>query len=259
MKHYHFFLALILLVALLLPVGCGNPPDDNNGIPKAAIVDQLYLLEPNPSFIAEATQMLETAGFKVDVWQGADITVDFYRKLSTMGYRFILFRVHSGVLLQLKGEEVVEMKNTYFFTSENYTSTRYVADQLSDKVSYAIMAENSPNIFAVNSEFFKDAKGNYNRTVILAMGCESYRYDDLPIAFVEKGASAYIGWSGVVTLEHVDKVTLDLLKNLCIGGMPIADAVSVTMTDLGPDPYFDSFLKIYPQESGSQTVNELIK
>jgi hypothetical protein len=259
MRKYHFFLVLILLAALLLPVSCGNTPDDSPGIPKAAIVDQLYLLEPDPSFIAEATRMLEMAGFEVDVWQGADITVDFYRKLSTMGYRFIVFRVHSGVLLQLKGEEVVEMENTYFFTSENYTSTRYVADQLSDKVSYAIMAENYPNVFAVNSELFRDAKGNYNRTVILAMGCESYRYDDLPKAFVEKGASAYIGWSGVVSLEHVDKVTLDLLKNLCTGGMAIADAVSVTMTDIGPDPYFDSFLKVYPQESGSRTVAELIK
>jgi hypothetical protein len=248
-----------LLAVILLPLSCGNSPENGTHSPKAAIIDQLYILQPNPSFISEATSMLESAGFEVDVWQGTDITVDFYRKLPLQGYKFIVFRVHSGILLELEGEKVTELENTYFFTAENYTSTKYVTDQLTDKVSYAIMEENYTNVFAVNSDFLRGAKGSFDRTVILAMGCESYRYDDLPKAFAEKGASAYIGWSGVVTLEYVDEVTLDLLNNLCTGSNTIAQSVTGTMNDIGHDPYFDSFLKYYPEDCGSRTVKELME
>ena len=120
------------------------------------------------------------------------------------------------------------------------------------------MDENIPLVFAVNSEFIKDAKGRFDRTVVLAMGCESYEYDDMPLAFAEKGASVYVGWSSVVTLEHVDIVALDLLNNLCTENMTLAQGISRTMADLGNDPYFDSYLKFYPAENGNMTVRELI-
>jgi len=249
----------LLLAVILLPSSCGNSTGNGGGVLKAAIVDQLYVLQPDPSLIEEATRMLESAGFAVDVWQGNDITVDFYRRLASLGYRFILFRVHSGILLELEGDKVVELENTYFFTAEEYTSTRYVTDQLADKVSYAIMEENFPQVFAVNSEFFRGVKGSFDHTVILAMGCESYRYNDMPEVFMGKGASAYIGWSGVVSLEHTDEATLDLLENLCNGNMTIAQSVSNTMADIGHDPYFDSYLKYYPEGSGSQTLKELVE
>jgi len=259
MKYFRFILAWFLLSALLLPVSCGNSGQNNDGTPRAAIIDQLYLRQPNPAYISEATGLLESIGFKVDIWQGNDITVDFYRKLPSLGYRFILFRVHSGTLLELKGDQTIELPYTYIFTAENYTTKKYVTDQLSDKVAYAIMDENSPEIFAVNSKFIRSAKGKFDRTIILAMGCESYGKDDLQQAFMEKGASVYIGWSEVVTLEYDDRVTLDLLRDLCTGGMTIAQGINSTMNELGHDPYFDTFLKFYPQETGARTLKELMK
>ncbi len=241
-----------------MPAGCGTTNNDDSSN-KAAIIDQLYLREPNPTFIAEAKRILESYGFEVDVWQGAEVTVDFYNKLPSLGYKFIVFRVHSGLLLSLEGEKVVALENTYLFTAENYTTTRYVGDQLTDKVSNAMMEENTPLVFAVNSEFIKSADGKFNRTVILAMGCESYKYDDMPLAFIEKGASAYIGWSDVVSLQHVDEVTLDILENLCAANMTIAQSIALTMADMGTDPYFGSHLKLYPSASGNNTVAELIR
>jgi hypothetical protein len=250
--------AVIVLAGAVLPISCRASDHGDNAQNKAAIVDQLYVREPNPEFVAEATRILESCGFTVDVWQGADITVDFYRKLPSLGYKFIVLRVHSGLLVTVEGETVKELDTTYLFTAENYTTTRYVADQLTDKVSNALMAENYPLVFAVNSEFIRGTKGKFDRTFVLMMGCESYHYDDMPAAFVAKGASVYIGWSSVVSLEYVDSITLDLLENLSTDNMTVAEGVSRSMADLGNDPYFDSYLKYYPSESGGRTIKELI-
>jgi hypothetical protein len=260
MKSYLSILAAVLTLAVMVaPLNCRSPNQGNDARDRAAIVDQLFLREPNPAFIAGATRILESCGFKVDLWQGGDITVDFYRKLPSLGYRFIVLRVHSGLLLSLEEGKVIPLNTTYLFTAENYTTTRYVTEQLTDKVSNAMMEENYPLVFAVNSEFIKDARGNFDHTVVLAMGCESYHYDDMPAAFVAKGASVYVGWSDVVSLEYVDKAMLDLLENLCTENMTLAQGVSRTMADLGNDPYFDSYLRYSPSESGNMTVKELIR
>ena len=252
------FITLALLAALLLSVSCSSTTQNNTGY-KAAIIDQLYLREPNPAFISQATSLLKSVGFDVDLWQGSQITVDFYRKLPSMGYRFILMRVHSGTLVEIKNGQATEMPDTYLFTAENYTASRYTADQLTNKVSYAVMDDKSPNVFAVNSKFMTDAKGTFDNTVILAMGCESSRHTDLERAFIAKGASVYIGWNDVVTLDHVDKVTLDLLKNYCTGGMTITQGISQTMASLGHDPYYNSYLTFFPDLNGDKTIKDLTK
>ena len=258
MKLGYYLLALIVLLVFPGFSGCGGKPQNEDGY-KAAIIDQLYLRQPNPGFIEEATSLLKSAGFEVDIWQGNEITVDFYRDLPSMGYRFIVLRVHSGTLLEIKDGQTVEMPDTYLFTAEDYTTASHVTDQLTDKVSYAVMEDNIPAVFAVSSRFIEDAKGAFNKTVVLSMGCESYRHDDLLQAFIAKGASVYIGWSDLVSLEHVDKVTLDLLKNYCTAGMGISPGISQTMATFGRDPYFNSYLKFYPESNAAKTIQELTK
>ena len=261
MKHYLTILAVILVIVALILTSCGSTQDKtDNSQDRAAIVDQLYLLEPNPIFIAEATAILESYGFMVDVWQGEEVTVDFYRELPQHGYKLIIFRVHSGLLLTLEESEVKPLETTYLFTGETYKTTRYVSEQLTDKVSNALMAEDFPLVFAVNSEFIrKNSKGNFDNTVIMAIGCETLYFNDMAAAFIEKGASAYIGWSTVVSLEHTDKVILDLLGNLYTENLTVEQGTAMTMDELGRDPYFDAFLKHYPAEIGNQTIEELIR
>jgi hypothetical protein len=255
-----FLVAILVLAALILPAGCSAPAATvDNNLNKAVIVDQLSLRQPNPEFIAAATHTLESYGFTVDVWKGADITVDFYHRLPSMGYRFILLRVHSGLLVSLEGDTVKVLDTTYLFTAENYSTNKYVGDQLADRVSNAVMEDNTPLVFAINSEFIKRANGKFNNSIILAMGCESYKYDDMPAAFIEKGAAAYVGWSDVVSLEHVDDVTLDLLNNLCSANMTLSQGIASTLERLGKDPYFGSYLKYFPSASGNSTVAELIR
>jgi len=260
MKRYLFIASVVLIIITLILTSCGGAPEKPNGSQyRAAIVDQLYLLEPNPTFIAEATQMMESYGFTVDLWQGEEITVDFYRELPKQGYKLIVLRVHSGLLLSLEEEGVEPLENTYLFTGEKYATTKYISEQLPDEVSNALMFEAYPLVFAVNSEFIKDAKGNFDNTAIIAMGCESYYFDDMAIAFIEKKASVYIGWSRLVSLEYVDTATLDLLGNLCTENMTISQGTARTMAEIGHDPYFHSYLKYYPAESGSKKIRELIR
>jgi hypothetical protein len=259
MKRYLTIIAMVLVLsAVAVLSGCQAPLQDKDVRDRAAIVDQLYVLEQNPALINEVTQILESYGFTVDLWQGEQVTVDFYRELPKRGYKLIVLRVHSGLLLTLEESKVKPLENSYLFTGEVYTTTKYVSEQLTDKVSNAMMAEDCPLIFAVNSEFIKDSEGKFDDTVILAMGCESYCYDDMAFAFIEKGASVYVGWSTVVSLEYVDDVTLDLLANLCTKNMTVAQGITETMADLGHDPYFDAYLKYYPGESGDKKIAELI-
>jgi hypothetical protein len=256
--------SLKILVAVLAPViilgtlpGCAGEKSSDKA--KAAIIDQLYILEPNQAFIDSAIQLLESSGYHVDLWQGKAVTVDFYRKLPAMGYKLIIFRVHSGLLMSVEKEKVKQLEATYLFTAENYTTTKYVKDQLTDKVSNAMMAEKYPLVFAVNSGFIKSANGKFAGTVVILMGCESYYYDDMPAAFIEKGASSYVGWSTTVGLEYVDKATLDLLNNLCSANLTLKAGVSRTMSSLGADPNFGAYLKYYPAASGNFTLKQLME
>jgi len=261
MKHYLTILAVILVIVALILTSCGSTQDKTNGSQdRAAIIDQLYLLESNPAFIAETTAILESCGFTVDLWQGEEVTVEFYRELPQHDYKLIVFRVHSGLLLALEESGAKPLETTYLFTGETYTTTKYVSEQLTDKVSNALMAEDFPLVFAVNSEFIrKNSKGNFDNTVIMTMGCESYYFDDMATAFIEKGASVYIGWSTVVSLKYVDATNLDLLGNLCTENMTVAQGIAETMAELGHDPYFHAYLKHYPSESGSKNIRELIR
>jgi len=91
------------------------------------------------------------------------------------------------------------------------------------------------------------------------MGCSCLYLDDLAQAFIQKGASTYMGWHASVGLDYVDEATPILVANLFSKGMTIKEAVDKTMADLGPDPYYHAYLNYYPRESGNKTVKELIE
>ncbi|MFC2033339.1 hypothetical protein ACFLUB_02310 [Chloroflexota bacterium] len=261
MKRYQILLVASIAVMLVFTsCGYGLAGGNSSDPYKAAIIDQLHVLEPNPEVIAKMTEKLESYGFEVDVWRGEEVTVDFYKELPKHGYKLIIFRVHSGILLSVEGEKLVPSETTYLFTGETYNKTRYVSDQLTDKVSNALMSDKYPLVFAVNSEFIADDfEGTFDDTVILSMGCESQYLDDMAAAFIQKGASMYLGWSTVVSLDYVDNAVINLLNKLCTDNMTVEQGIATTMAEVGTDPYFKAYLKHYPDVDGSQTIKELIK
>lgn len=96
---------LVLLASAVLPLLLSCRPAAPDYVadlkPRAAIVDQLHILSPNPAFIDKAVDLLESYGFSVDVWEGEQVTVDFYRELASYGYRLIVLRAHGGIMLRV--------------------------------------------------------------------------------------------------------------------------------------------------------------
>ncbi len=222
---------------------------------RAAIVDQLYSLQPNEAFINEITKELEDYGLEVDLYQGDEVTVDFYRQLPGYGYELIIFRAHSG-LLRGKGERI---ERTCLFTNERYSETRHVAEQLSDQLAKARIDEYHPWVFGIGDEFVTQSmEGEFDNTVIIMMGCSCLYLDDLSQGFVEKGASAYLAWNGTVDLSYVDDAALSLVRNLCTEELTVREAVAETMAEKGPDPHYGAVLKYYPPQSGDRVVRGLI-
>ena len=234
---------------------CSEPPPVTGA--KAAIIDQLYMLQPNQAFLDQVSGELEAYGFEVNLYQGDEVTVDLYQKLPSLGYQLIVFRAHSGFLVTPEGEQVYI---TWFFTSEPYSTSEHLIGQVTGQLAKARISENHPWVFAVGSKFVLESmEGDFNNTVIIMMGCNALEVVDLSLAFTEKGASTYLGWDYNVSLEYVDEATISLIQNLCTEGLTIEEAVAKVMADKGADPYYDAVLKYYPPDTGDQTISELIK
>lgn len=252
------FIALVIagVVVFVRVYAMGQPPVDNGGKLKAAIVDQLSTFRENEAFVGNVTKELEDYGFEVDLYQGDEITVDFYRGLSSHGYKLIVFRAHSGIL---EWEEQTHYKTT-LFTNEEFDWKKHQLDVLDDRLFMASIAEGYPWVFSISQKFIsKSMTKEFDDTVIIMMGCEGIYLPDLAEAFIDKGASAYLAWDASVNLDYVDEATLYLIKQLCSEKATIKEAVDSTMADIGPDPKYEAELKYYPSGTGDKTLEELTR
>jgi hypothetical protein len=216
-----------------------------NFLGKAAIVDQLGLRNPNKAFINEAKLILGQAGFQVDVYPPESITVSLYKDISAKGYRLIVFRVHMGV-----NEESLD-KPVGLFTTEPYSQFNYQVEQLRDWVASAKAYGTNEVLFAVSPKFIKEATViDYPGTIIILSGCFGLYSEALPKAFLDKGASAILGWDGLVSVSYIDKATLSLLRALCLEKLSVKKAVEAVMHEVGLDPEHGSRLGYYPLSIG---------
>jgi hypothetical protein len=234
----------------------GQPSPNNGDGLKAVIVDQLSSIRQNEDFLGNVTKELEDYGFEVDLYQGGNITVDFYRRLPTHGYKLIIFRAHSGLL----AKDEVTIAQTTLFTNEEYSQLKHYDDQLHDRLVMARVGEGYPMVFGIPPKFIRESmKGEFDDTVVIMMGCSGLFLRDLAEAFVDKGASVYVAWNGSVELYYVDDATPYLMRQLCSGNLTIEEAVDNTMDVIGPDPEHGSGLKCYPSGGADKKLEELIK
>jgi hypothetical protein len=219
--------------------------------PRAAIVDHLALTQPNPSFAEATTDLLDQAGYAIDYYPGEEVTVDFYRQLPTLGYELIILRVHSA--LGKVGDRPADWVT--LFTSEPYDKTRFRNDQTKQRLSMVSYYQDGPQYFGIMPGFIKSSmKGDFPDTTIVIMGCDGLKSDTVAEAFVEKGAKAVVAWDGLVSPEHTDAATERLLQHLLIDGLALPEAVAQTMAELGPDPSYDSVLRLYPSEKPASAL-----
>jgi hypothetical protein len=255
------------IVVFIRTVPMSQWAPDHAGNATAAIIDQLSSVQENEAFVANLTKELENYGFEVEVFQGNNITVEFYRQLPTRGYKLIIFRAHSGLLE--RGEEI-EMR-TVLFTNEAYSDSAHPLEQVYEQLTMGGACQGCPMMFGITPEFVRaqsvfgrgtDMEGEFDNTVIIMMGCSGIALPDMAQAFIDKGASMYLAWDRSVELYYVDEATPYLIRQLCSEGLTIRQAVEKTMDDIGPDPNYGANLTFYYDpgtHNGDKTLKELIE
>ena len=219
---------------------------------KATIVDHLSLTFPNQTFIQTATTMLEQAGYTVDYHPGEEVTVEFYRNLPTGENNLIILRVHSALAINEGGQELGFVD---LFSSELYSTTRYVSEQLTDQVSKCMFSTRGPAYFGISPPFVqRSMKGTFKNAIIILMGCDGLAYTTLARAFIQRGAKTCIGWNGLVLASHTDRAATNLLQHLILEKQTIGQAVENAMNEVGADPTYRSLLTYYPLEVRDQTM-----
>ncbi|MFH2110658.1 MAG: hypothetical protein ABIJ47_05285 [Candidatus Bathyarchaeota archaeon] len=181
--------------------------------PRAVILDSLNMTRGH-DFTGRCTRLLQGHGYRVDSFQGPQVTVDRFRGLK--GYRIVVLRVHSGVF---EG-------GAWLFTGEEYDGSKYVVEQLSDQVHLSRTPNDPRLMFAVGSSFVEHYMGDgLTEGLVILMGCDALGVDDLAYAFCSAGASAVVGWDGPVNLSDTDEAVLSLLEEL-LGGASLGEAVA---------------------------------
>jgi len=217
---------------------------------KAAIVDHLSISWPRPAFVKECKAILEGAGFAVDYYEGEQVTVEFYRMLPTYGYKLIILRVHSAY--------IHEYLSLAMFTSEPYSKQRYVYEQLRNRVASGHIEpyrKGDPRYLVITDKFVRfSMKGAFKDAMVIMMGCTGIK-KCAATAFLQKGARAYVGWDGPVSVGQTDRATIRFLKHLLVERQTIARAVGQAMAEVGREPDYKSTLLFWPIEAGDQTLN----
>lgn len=235
-----------------------------DGPPRAVIIDQLYDDFPNDPFHTKATEYLETAGYTVDIVTTKDVTVDFYKNLPKMNYKYVVIRTH--------GAENTE--NVVLFTGERYTEDKYVQEQLFGQVqkaapllerAYHIAGDRSSDWIIVNdtfrylvssakpvdnakNEFFAISpklvshamNGKFDDTIFLLGGCNTMSNPSLAKSLTDRGASMVIGWDDTVGSSDNDNVMLFFLKNTLVDNVEL-DTVFDDISN-----YYNSEYMAYP-------------
>jgi len=221
---------------------------------KVLVADQLDLSSRNVAFRASLGALFERAGIRYDLVIGSNITVDFYRMLPSMGYRLIVLRVHSGLLYPISLDKPV-----YLFSGEKYSSSKYEDEQLNNELVPAQVTEISPVYFAVGLRFVeRSMNGTFPGSVIIISGCSGLINTYLADALLSRGASAVISWDGLVTAKHTDRAFNYFMEDFVTNDVTIEQAVRDTMGGVGPDPEYESYLKVYPENAGRIRLSDLL-
>lgn len=252
-------LGLISLGVIAFSVSVAFLQDNNEGeifeyddVSRAVIIDQLYDDFPEDWFFQQnATNILEAAGYKVDIFTTQDITVDFYKKLPSMNYNYIVIRTHSA---DNNNKDSVSL-----FTGERYQEDKYISEQLLGHVvpgtplQRTIYYPNTTNaewsiandtyretIAPFITQVYSDEKyflitpklvdelmvGKFPGSTFLIGGCDSLSNTSLAQSLIKRGASSIVGWDNNIAVIANDVIMLQLLEETLINNMEIDEAIN---------------------------------
>ena len=231
----------------LLYVGEPNPPE--SVAPKAAIIDGIYSTSPNDRFIKEAVDCFGEMNFTTDLYLGENVTINLLMNLPSK-YRIVVLRLHSAVHTD---------HFIYLFSAELYNEKDYLLEQIEGAVKKAFTFTDGGPYFALRGDLLSYKKPeSLKGSLVILMGCNGTNDPVFMNKLIERGAAAYVGWTGYVDLRHTDSATLFLLKKLCVDNLDLGEAVKATMKEVGPDPVYGSALHYFPKEKSGFKLEQAI-
>jgi hypothetical protein len=233
-------LTIIILASIFLHI---RPSQSKQ--PKAAIIDQLSSSELSPSsqyknetFINEAERLLYERFSEIDYYSD-NATVDQYSRLPSLGYKLIIWRVHSA----LDDEKYIAI-----CSSEKYEPGKY--EQYSeDQLKLCNITGDENQYFAITPYFIKECmSGSFEDTVIIFMSCNGLKlgYYETAETFVEKGVKAFISWDDWIGYSYNDGAIAHLLDYLINENDTVSEAVHRIPESPSSPEYGSSKLQYYP-------------
>jgi len=242
------FVSIILTVTYFAGGNLYDEIFSYNGVDKAAIVDQLHKDIPNLQFQNKAQTLLEDAGYQVDLFTTEDIT---YKKLPTMNYKFIVFRTHSVALGTVEN-------SASLLTGEIYNIESHIDEQLLGQLKKAVPflpgyveevgwgALVNQTYFTIGSKAVNEImQGEFDKSIIILGGCDTLSGRNLADSFLERGASAVIGWDGLIGSDDNDRTILELLEKILSDGEDISNAVESTKENFVSRTQYSPTLKYF--------------
>ena len=215
-----------------------------NGV---ALIDELSSSYSDPAFVEQLRQTVEGAGFWFKYYAPADVTVPLFWALPALGYEVVVIRAHSTGWFS--GDKIT------IFTGETYQKGKYYLEQVRGFVSSASTFENSQLYFTITPQFVqKMSQGKFPGTIVVMMGCNGLKNNQMASAFKDKGASAYVGWDEQVYARRSDLAALALVQALFEKHVALADALPYAMGQTGADSLYRSELRLYPDSGKTVSV-----
>jgi hypothetical protein len=245
------------VAVVIFGIWLATPRAHGVGDLRGALIDQLSPVYGNEEFQSSVMDDMGRFGLSLDVYEGAQVDVGLYRDIGQENYGVLVIRSHSGIL-KLEGAE--DERITALFTNEPYSESRYVAEQLGDRILIVRPFEGDRQLtFGVTPDFFRQSmRGELPGTIVVIAGCSILYRTDLAEALLSRGASVVISWDRSVGLAHVDEATALLVHYLLAEGMTVQDAAVAAMVEAGPDPEFGAILKYCPISAGRYTAQQLL-
>jgi hypothetical protein len=198
---------VVLLIAVSATSVLMRQPRLDGGTENALIYDPLYRTQTEANFTDALEGTLAGLGFRVEVYRGEEATVNRLQTLKGV-YSLMVFRVHSGVF-----EDEV-----WLFTGEEFDASKHVGMQLVNEVHVARSPNDPRMFFAVGPRFVESRMGGVSPGLVVLMGCDGLKDEELAAAFVEAGADAVVGWDGPIRLSYSDEELLALIGGMLKGG-----------------------------------------
>ncbi len=226
-------LAIASAVILLVVTAPSTPPYTRAVI----ILDTLPNTGPE-TFATRCRAILEPAGYTVETYTGTEVTVERIKNLKD--YPIVVLRMHSSVFND----------GVWFYTGEPYSNTEHVLEQLTNELHIGRTSPTSEPTFAIGSTYIrKNLEDDLDGAIIMLMGCDGLRRNDLARSFTDSGASVFVSWDGPVTIEQTDDATIELLRCLVEDGASLEVSIDAAM-HVEARVAFNSTLAYYPTGVG---------